>query len=666
MEPNGHAQNGGIRPAAQSRMGQRRGTTTTVNGGRDPQKLRQQLRGHQIYFIVLSIVIGSGIFNTTGEALRLSGSMGLLTAVLIFGTVAVAVGETVAELVQLFPVPNAIFEYVDTFVDHDAAWAVGVLYWFTYASIVPYQVLNATKMLRFWLGSNSEASLRIFAAIAPFVLLIINLADVVVFGWIETISGAIKLALVLVISVLLYIVADKGGSRLYSEWGFEDYAEVANSRANAFCYALPLVSFSYIGIETFAMAAFEARKMREIRLWSQLTHWTVIVVYFLCTLGIILTVPWEHHSLPLPYDPSGVLKPMCNKVLTTSAVVIGATTVESVFGKSDPCNLGVRLPVASAVTGILMFTTLSAANASLYVASRTLYGLTYQGGSGGPVRRWLQRNTGVVWQTTGAPAMALFVSLMSWYFIIYLDIARASGTREVSNLLYIISVSQNVSTLLVWAAICLAYIRFRRWTYKCKHYLAGDAELERFLKTSQDYPSRTVLSWLQPLAAYYVIAMCLVIFIFTSSSMWLKGANGTLFLGAYLPHIFLLAMVAGRKLYYRKARLADPENAKGWVHLGTDRGGTELLRKLRDLDNLSQRAADRQLDEGDERDSAPQEDITDDSRREEDDVDPSCRGRVNPNRQFHDTRADMELERIQPRNGPRDVRQTNEQHVWSP
>ncbi|EJT76506.1 hypothetical protein GGTG_06425 [Gaeumannomyces tritici R3-111a-1] len=149
----------------------------------------------------------------------------------------------------------------------------------------------------------------------------------------------------------------------------------------------PAPPFSYIGIETFAMAAFEVRNMREVRLWSQLTHWTVIIIYFLCTLGIILTVQWNHGGLLLPFDPRAAPDPCCCHRRQPGG---------KVFRKLDPCNATFRPAVASAVTGILVFTTLSAANASLYVASRTLYGLTYQGGSGGAVRRWLQRNTSVV------------------------------------------------------------------------------------------------------------------------------------------------------------------------------------------------------------------------------------------------------------------------------
>ena len=46
------------------------------------------------------------------------------------GLVAIFVMEGVSEFVQLFPVPNAIVEYVRAFVDEDFAWLVGIAYWY--------------------------------------------------------------------------------------------------------------------------------------------------------------------------------------------------------------------------------------------------------------------------------------------------------------------------------------------------------------------------------------------------------------------------------------------------------------------------------------------------------------------------------------------------------
>ena len=45
------------------------------------------------------------------------------------GIIVICVGETVAELVQQFPVYNAIVEYVRAFVDEDLSLVIGAAYW---------------------------------------------------------------------------------------------------------------------------------------------------------------------------------------------------------------------------------------------------------------------------------------------------------------------------------------------------------------------------------------------------------------------------------------------------------------------------------------------------------------------------------------------------------
>lgn len=77
---------------------------------------------------------------------------------------------------QLVPVPNAIFEFVDTFVDHGVAWAVGAMYWLAYSSILPIQVIGAGKLLRFR-GVNDEW-IQLASAGWPFLILTINLVHI--------------------------------------------------------------------------------------------------------------------------------------------------------------------------------------------------------------------------------------------------------------------------------------------------------------------------------------------------------------------------------------------------------------------------------------------------------------------------------------------------------
>ena len=79
--------------------------------------------------IALSTVIGVTIFQEDGEALKVAGPSGTLLAFGIVGVVAIFIVEGVSEMIQMFPTPNAIMEFVRAFVDPDLAWVVGVAYW---------------------------------------------------------------------------------------------------------------------------------------------------------------------------------------------------------------------------------------------------------------------------------------------------------------------------------------------------------------------------------------------------------------------------------------------------------------------------------------------------------------------------------------------------------
>ena len=79
--------------------------------------------------ITISTIIGVTIFYADGEALEIAGPAGALLAFTVVGIVAICVVEGVSELVQMFPAPNAIMEFVREFVDPDLAWVVGFAYW---------------------------------------------------------------------------------------------------------------------------------------------------------------------------------------------------------------------------------------------------------------------------------------------------------------------------------------------------------------------------------------------------------------------------------------------------------------------------------------------------------------------------------------------------------
>jgi amino acid transporter len=79
--------------------------------------------------IAISGIIGVTILSTNGEYLRTAGPAGLLTVIAFVGAAAICVMEGLSEMVVLWPVSNAMVEYVRSFVDRELALVVGFAYW---------------------------------------------------------------------------------------------------------------------------------------------------------------------------------------------------------------------------------------------------------------------------------------------------------------------------------------------------------------------------------------------------------------------------------------------------------------------------------------------------------------------------------------------------------
>lgn len=82
---------------------------------------------------MFSVIIGEGLFSGDGKALEVAGPGGTLIALFLVALIAICVMEGLSELVQLYPAPNSIVEYIRSFVDEDLAWVCGIAYWCEWA-----------------------------------------------------------------------------------------------------------------------------------------------------------------------------------------------------------------------------------------------------------------------------------------------------------------------------------------------------------------------------------------------------------------------------------------------------------------------------------------------------------------------------------------------------
>lgn len=69
------------------------------------------------------------IFSSVGAVLNTAAVVGLIIAVFVVSITSICVMECLSEFVVLWPIPNALVEYVRYFVDEDLAIVVGLAYW---------------------------------------------------------------------------------------------------------------------------------------------------------------------------------------------------------------------------------------------------------------------------------------------------------------------------------------------------------------------------------------------------------------------------------------------------------------------------------------------------------------------------------------------------------
>ena len=211
-------------------------------------------------------------------------------------------------------------------------------------------------------------------------------------------------------------------------------------------YGIPQVAYSYIGIESSAVAAFESRNAQAVTRPSQFVHWFVFVLYFLCSLGIALTVRWDDPHLTLPL--TNLSHPKSN-----SPTIIAIATDSRLGGT----------PLPDIANGCLIMSTVSAAAASLYLAGRTLYGLAY----GVSLREgnWISeafKGLSAVWRRTNVPAKALLVSVLAFCWLPWLSEAPRGKGVAMQDVLEVLGLTASMSCIIVWAFLCLAFIRFQR------------------------------------------------------------------------------------------------------------------------------------------------------------------------------------------------------------
>jgi yeast amino acid transporter len=536
--------------------------------------LRRGLNSWHIWLITISGVIGAGFISSSSYALSVAGPGGALIAFAVAGLVTIAVMQGISEMMQLWPIPNPMVEFVSTFVDKDLAVVTGIGYWYAYATALPVFVINTVDLLDYWdIPKTWKLNLFVFVPIA---ILIINTCRVEVYGMIEFIGGLAKLLLICALLVVMLVVNTgvKGSKYIGSAYlgdGIKTDGTSATSQGAAVCIAISLATFAYLGTELAAVTAFEARRPHtDIKAALQNTALLVAAAYLVAMLIFGLDVKWNNPSLP-SYKGLGWGQLLGGNVSSD----IGNRT--STISYSAPVIAVREAQLGGGVwTAFFIFFMLSSANTALYVASRAFFGMA-RSIQVDPSSSWVERTlakTATAHHATLSPDWPLLISALAFSWLPFVRLGTGYTLLEVQEIVVNIG---STSLVLVWASQCLAYLRFHHWRTLHQHCLTGPT----FSKVRHRGNFAGRFTMCQPgLAWLGLISTLWIIIVANSAAMWNGEDLGAKFASAYIgPLLWLvswLGLKAWRYYYYRSLKFLDV-NLSAW----SDFAGS--VRHLNDL-----------------------------------------------------------------------------------
>ena len=185
---------------------------------------------------------------------------------------------------------------------------------------------------------------------------------------------------------------------------------------------IPIIAYGFLGVETVCVTACEARYITSIRRPSMLVAWFVLLMYLFCAIGELHVVNWRDAALPRVSESALNVEdsnpPLENTALGTQTILVIAAL------RAGDTRM------AGFLNACAIMSALSAANTSLYVSSRVLYGMTSQIDPHSKFR--VLRGLRHVWSQTGVPVRALFVSTVAFVWLPFLHSKDGMAIDDVS------------------------------------------------------------------------------------------------------------------------------------------------------------------------------------------------------------------------------------------
>lgn len=448
------------------------------------ESLEKSLKTRHITMIAIGGSLGTGVFLTLGYSLSVGGIGGAISAYIIMALVVYFLMTSLGEMSVFSPSSGSLCEYSRIYVGESFGFAMNINYWFNWVTCLALEISAAALIMSYWFP---HISANFFAILFFVILLGLNLFSVKLYGELEYWLSFIKIGVVVTFLLLGFFVIIHQPKFGTDKWFIQD------SPFHQGWYGLlsvfALAGFSFQGTELIGVAVGETKNPENTLPTSiKLIFWRLTICYILSLLVISLLIPFNSSLL------------LSGENVKTSPFTIVFNQFAGVYA-------------ADAVNFTVLIALLSAANASLYSASRVLWNFAVQNKSLLKVAKI---------HKSGVPVVAVSATWIS--ALIAFSIAVFCGDNVFNFLTQITA----IAGFIAWFGVSLSHYRFR------KIYLQNHDNLDGLKYRAKFFPYAQIFSMIMVIAIVALQVLLAPSFSIVSTLFCYSAV--LLFIGCYLSH----------------------------------------------------------------------------------------------------------------------------------
>ena len=220
----------------------------------------KDLKQRHIYFIALGAAIGTGLFLGSATAIQQSGPS-VIFAYILCGVAVFFIMRAMGEMALQAPHLQSFSNYVTHFLSPFAGYVTGWSYVLQMAFVCLADVTAFATYMAFW---YPDVSPWVWTLALALILCAVNLSAVKIYGELEFLFSIIKIsAIVLMIIGGLYLLTHGFNSHIRDFSALPKIFQLSYwfpHNWQGFIKCLPIVIYSFGGIEVIGITAAEARK----------------------------------------------------------------------------------------------------------------------------------------------------------------------------------------------------------------------------------------------------------------------------------------------------------------------------------------------------------------------------------------------------------------------